>query len=85
MYKSLLSRCCHLVMNIVKIEVYRIKRYVSFVSNQDQLAVSANTPPLLAGGGVLSDLTLKGRNRMGWLDLFRNHPRFAATPGWFLS
>ena len=38
-------------MNIVKIEVYRIKRYVSFVSNQDQLAVSANTPPLLAGGG----------------------------------
>ena len=45
MYKSLLSRCCHLVMNIVKIEVYRIKRYVSFVSNQDQLAVSANTRP----------------------------------------
>ena len=52
MYKSLLSRCCHLVMNIVKIEVYRIKRYVSFVSNQDQLAVSANTPPLLAGGAI---------------------------------
>ena len=51
MYKSLLNWCCHLVMNIVKIEVYRIKRYVSFVSNQDQLAVSANTPPLLAGGG----------------------------------
>ena len=64
MYKSLLSRCCHLVMNIVKIEVYRIKRYVSFVSNQDQLAVSANTPPLLAGGGAIK-LNIKRPQQTG--------------------